>query len=72
MSDQLKSVALRFVKAFLAGGASSVVLALAQAPSLNTLADLKTWLLALGMAFLTGGVLAVEKAVNWTPAQTNS
>lgn len=53
------------------GGVSSLVLALAQTPSLNTLADLKTWLLALGVAFVTGGLMALEKALSWQAVQTN-
>lgn len=51
----------RFAKAFVSGGVASLLIVLAQAPS--SLEQLKPWLLALGVAFLTGGLMAIEKAL---------
>lgn len=51
----------RFAKAFVSGGVASLLLALSQAPT--SLEHLKAWLLALGVAFLTGGLMAIEKTL---------
>lgn len=61
------SVGTRFGKAFLAGGVASLVLALSNAPQFNTLSDVKVWGAGLAIAFMSGGLLALEKAFNWTP-----
>lgn len=57
----------RFGKGFFAGGLASVVLIVGAGFQFHNLADLKTWLTSLLFAFLTGGILAVEKMLNYTP-----
>lgn len=62
--SKLQSVFLRFAKGFVAGGLASVgVLLSVGLPA----TDLKKLGLALLTAFLSGGLLAVEKAYNWQP-----
>ncbi len=58
-----KIILKRFVKSFVSGGIASVVVALSQAPTFGTLEQTKTWILALAVAFLTGGIMAIEKAL---------
>jgi hypothetical protein len=54
----------------MAGGLASVAALLATTVSLNTLADLKKLGISLVVAFLSGGILATEKALRWVePAQ---
>jgi hypothetical protein len=60
--DKLRSVSIRFAKGFLAGGLGSVA-ALLSAGLPAT--DLKKLGIALATAFISGGLLAVEKAYNW-------
>lgn len=67
MSDYWKMVLKRFGKAFIGGGVAALLLALAQTPSLSTLADLKVWASSLAIAFLTGGLMAIEKALQAQP-----
>lgn len=63
---KLQSVLLRFVKGFVSGGLGSVaVLLSAGIPA----TDLKKLGLALITAFISGGLLALEKAYNWQPIQ---
>lgn len=58
----------RFVKAFLSGGAGALLVALGSAPSLTTLASLKMWLSTLAVAFISGGILAIEKYLQAQPS----
>ena len=60
----LLSVAKRFLRAFISGGLASVVLV----PVLTgfSVAELKTWALAFVYAFITGGIMALDKAVRYT------
>lgn len=57
-----KSVAMRFVKGFIAGGLASVGVFLSVSVDVS---DLKKLGLSLLAAFISGGLLAVEKAYNW-------
>ena len=58
----------RFVRAFLAGGLTSLTVQLANSPQpgFGTLSELKTWGISLIYAFIVGGLLAIEKASRWT------
>lgn len=58
------SVAKRFLRAFISGGLASIVLV----PALTgfSLEELKTWALMLVYAFVTGGIMALDKAVRYT------
>lgn len=63
-----KSVALRFVKGGLSGAVAALAVLTIQAPT--TWEALSTALIALiyavSVGFFTGGILAVEKWLNWT------
>lgn len=60
--EWLLIISKRFVKMFLIGGTSSVLLAMAGNP-LTDLTQLKSWILILLTAFITGGLAAFEKWV---------
>ena len=68
MSDIIKSVLLRFVRAGVAGAVSTMVVIV---PLSNTWGDLKGWLSALSLAgiigFITGLLQAVDKYLRSTP-----
>lgn len=68
----LKSVCLRFIKGGLAGAAAALTAITIQAP--HTWSELSTTLIALAFAgitgFVAGGVLAIEKWLNWTDTPT--
>lgn len=66
----VKSVALRFVKGGLSGAVAALAVLTIQAPT--TWEQLSTILIAftyaLFVGFFTGGIMAVEKWLNWTDA----
>ncbi|HEX5429848.1 MAG TPA: hypothetical protein VFX17_02080 [Patescibacteria group bacterium] len=59
---KLESVVMRFIKGFVAGGLGSVGVLLSVGIGAT---DLKKLGLALLTAFISGGLLAIEKAYNW-------
>lgn len=61
----VKTVLKRFLKGFAAGGVSSMLVVLNSPIGIAGLADFKMLASALLVAFLTGGLLAIEKAVTW-------
>jgi len=65
----IKSILKRFLKGFISGGIASAVLLLQAGVAIKSFADLKTLGFALGVAFVTGGLLAIEKGLNWKPEQ---
>ena len=66
MSDKYKAICKRFLKGFIAGGAASAIIVLNAGVTIRTLEDLKTFGISLGIAFLTGGLMAIEKGLTWT------
>lgn len=63
-------VAMRLLKGFVAGGMASLLLQLSQTTQISDMLDLKKWALALFVAFVTGGILALEKAFSiWESQQ---
>ena len=61
-----KSVAKRFFKGFLAGGIAGALFVLKSGVVITTFDDAKKFIFAVIIGFMTGGFLAVEKAINWT------
>lgn len=61
------SVIKRFIKGFVASGLASAALQLQAGVVIHSLADLKQFGFSLVLAFITGAVLAGEKALSWTP-----
>jgi hypothetical protein len=55
----------RFLRGFFAGGLASVAALLATTVTISNLADLKKLGSSLAIAFVTGGLLATEKALRW-------
>jgi hypothetical protein len=62
---KFQAVAARFAKGFIAGGLSSVAALLVTGVSLSTMGDWANFGFALLTAFLTGGLLGVQKLYSW-------
>lgn len=56
-----KRVVIRFVKVFISGGLAALTVQLAQMPNFSDMLSVKLWLTTLAIAFLAGGVAALEK-----------
>lgn len=65
--EQSKSAVIfkRFLRGFLAGGLAAVAAQLATSVTLHNIDDLKKLGASLAVAFITGGLLAIEKALRW-------
>jgi len=61
-----KSVFNRFLKAFLAGGLASIGALISAGVSFSTTQELKNFIVVLIGAFLSGGIMALEKYLSWT------
>lgn len=62
----LKSVVKRFAKGFVAGGIASALAVIQAGVVISSVEDLKKLGIAVVVGFITGGLLALEKAINWT------
>lgn len=56
-----KRLVLRFARVFAGGGLAALTVQLLVTPALATFKDLETWLTSLGVAFIAGGLVALEK-----------
>lgn len=65
--EKIKAFFKRFLKGFVAGGIASMIPLLSTLSPEATLKDPKILLYNLIVAFLTGGLLAVEKMINYVP-----
>jgi len=68
--DFTKIIAKRFIKAFVAGGLSALVVTLAQTTAnASVLGEtFQSWIGILTVAFISGGLLSLEKALQgWNP-----
>ncbi len=65
--EESKSFVLfkRFARGFVAGGLGAVGLMLATGVTVSNLEDLKKFSLSLIAGFISGGLLATEKAYRW-------
>ena len=61
MTQLTKSVILRFVRAFVAGAVSTMVVVV---PLSGSWGELKTWLSALALAGLVGGINGLIQAID--------
>jgi hypothetical protein len=62
---KIQSVALRFLKGFIAGGLANIVPILVGTINIHDLTSAKALLSILTTSFLTGGLLAIEKMITW-------
>lgn len=65
MTTMIKASAMRFLKGFVAGGLASVATFLAAGVTIHDLSQLQTFAYPLAMAFVTGGILGIEKLLTW-------
>lgn len=59
------SIVKRFLKGFVAGGIASALMIVKSTSVLSTWHDMQMFAFALIVGFITGGLLAVEKALSW-------
>lgn len=60
----------RFAKGFIASGLASAAVLLLNGATIQSIDDLKKFSLSLAIAFVTGGILGVEKMVNYENVPT--
>ena len=65
-------VVLRFAKGFIAGGLGTVAAVLAGGVSIHSVEELQKVLISLIVPFLTGGILAAEKYLNYVPNEVQT
>lgn len=63
-----QAILKRFLKAFVGGGVGAIGLLLAQGISVHSLADLQHLGQITLAAFISGGLLAIEKMLSWQDA----
>lgn len=63
-----KAVLNRFLKAFTAGGIASVSTLLSNGVTFSTIEEIRALVFSFAVAFLTGGIMALEKHLNWQDA----
>lgn len=64
----LLTVGKRFLRAFVAGGVSNMAAIVAVTHDVSNLKDLQAWVFTLAVAFVTGGLLALDKLTRYTDA----
>lgn len=65
MSQKTQSFFVRFAKGFIAGGIGAIALQIHSGVSFSSLGEAQAIVNTLLGAFLTGGLLAVEKMLTW-------
>ena len=64
------STIMRFLRAFVAGGLASVATLLALGVSFKSLEEVRNFVPVLMIAFITGGIMAIDKALRGDPKPT--
>ena len=64
---KLQSVSIRFLKGFVSGGLASVAALINAGVTISSLDEFANFGFALLAAFVTGGLLAIEKLWSWQP-----
>jgi len=70
MNDKTKAVIIRFLKGFIAGGIASIIPMLAVINPKEFMENSSIIVYNLFVAFLSGGLLAIEKSLRWQNPQT--
>lgn len=66
-----KTIAARYLRGFVAGGLANLVAILAANQfNIHSLAELKAFGLSIGMGFIVGGILALDKLIRYVPEGT--
>ena len=67
------SVFKRFLRAFVSGGAAQLVLMFASGNvAIDSWNDFSHWLMVLLVAFITGGVMAIDKLLRFNPDKVSN
>lgn len=56
---------MRFIRGFISGGIASVLALFSMGTTISSLAEFKDFVYALAIAFLTGGLMAIDKLIRW-------
>lgn len=73
LTRMTKTIVLRFLRGFVAGGIANLAAILAASQfDLHSLADLQALAYLLGIAFLTGGIMALDKMLRYEPSSEES
>jgi len=65
MKELLTVVAMRFLRAFVAGAIANMTAFLMATKDISLVTDMNTWLLTLCIAGLTGGLMALDKLLRY-------
>lgn len=65
--DYIYSLIKRFLRSFIAGGIASLIPILTTTPIENIMENPQILLYSLLVAFITGGIMAIDKLVRYTP-----
>jgi len=65
MNTEFKAVFMRFARAFVAGGLASIAAMLALGAQVKSWEDLGQFVVALAIAFMTGGLMALDKLLRY-------
>lgn len=68
MKEQAIRLAKRFARAFVAGGVAAVATFLATGTQMSDFKDFDVFAVPLTMAFVTGGLMAIDKLLRDAPA----
>lgn len=66
--SKIEAIVKRFLKAFIAGGLASIGVLVANGVTFSDEKEFKNFLLTLVGAFITGGIMAIQKWYSWTDA----
>lgn len=64
-----KAIAIRFIKGFLAGGIGSAAAIITQGFMIKSTEDIQVFSVSLAAAFISGGLLGIQKMITWKDEQ---
>lgn len=65
--QEIKTIATRFLRAFAAGGVASVLAVFSLGVQIKSWEDLSQFAVAIMIAFMTGGLMAIDKLIRYKP-----
>lgn len=66
-TQEIKAIAIRFLRAFAAGGVASVLAIFSLGVQIKSWEDLSQLFIAVAIAFMTGGLMAIDKLIRYKP-----
>lgn len=62
---KVKIILMRFIRGFISGGIASLLALFSTGTVISSMAEFKDFVYALAIAFLTGGLMAIDKLIRW-------